>query len=87
MIDEYYIVEWDLPVIEGACTIGGSPGFGTPATCTDQPNGATTIRTYRFTDTSRIIDDGVYPCCLHKEHEANYDNKRWPQPGFEKFTI
>ena len=62
MIDEYYIIEWDLPVITGTCTISGAPGFGTPTTCTDQPTATTSIKTYRFTDSPRILEDGIYKC-------------------------
>ena len=41
----FTVVELDLPVVEGECTISGEPGFGTPASC-DQPSNAT--RTYKF---------------------------------------
>jgi hypothetical protein len=43
----FTIVEIDLPVVEGACTISGLSGYGTPLSC-DQPSNA--IRTYKFTD-------------------------------------
>ena len=29
----FEVLEIDLPVITGACTIGGASGYGTPLTC------------------------------------------------------
>jgi hypothetical protein len=57
MIDEYYIVEWELPVITGA-----SSGFGTPTTTPDGAGGTLGTKTYRFTDSPRILEDGIYKC-------------------------
>lgn len=44
----FEVVEIDLPVINGACTIGSSDGFGTPLFC-DQP-WAGEYKTYYFTN-------------------------------------
>lgn len=43
----FTVVEIDLPVVEGVCTVSGNNGYGTPLTC-DQASNAT--RTYKFTD-------------------------------------
>jgi len=45
----FTVIEIDLPSINGACTVGGEAGFGTPLTC-DQASNATT--TYKFTQDS-----------------------------------
>ena len=45
----FEVLEIDLPVITGTCTIGSSNGFGTPLTC-DQSWVAGTYKTYRFTN-------------------------------------
>lgn len=42
----FSVIEIDLPVVEGTCTVGGVDGFGTPLSC-DQASNAT--RTYKFT--------------------------------------
>ena len=57
----FTIVEIDLPVVEGACTTGGTaviPGFGTPLSC-DQSSNAT--MTYKFTniDAPILPEDGI----------------------------
>ena len=44
--EHFTIIEIDLPVVNGACTVGGSSGYGTPLTC-DQPSNGTF--THRFT--------------------------------------
>jgi len=48
----FTIVELDLPVIEGTCTISSNPGYGTPLSC-DEPSDA--IRTYKFTNVDAPI--------------------------------
>lgn len=55
----FTIVEIDLPVVEGACTISGEPGFGTPLSC-DQPSDA--IKTYKFAEVDSPIlpGSGIY---------------------------
>lgn len=62
-LEEYYFIEWDLPEVAGVCTIGGQPGYGTPVTCTDQPDGAITTKTYKFTDTALVLaESDIYKC-------------------------
>lgn len=46
--EHFEVLEIDLPVITGACTIGGSQGTGTPLTC-DQP-WTSEYKTYYFTN-------------------------------------
>lgn len=59
----YDIIELDLPEVTGACTINGNPGFGTPLTCTDQENPATSIKTHKFTNSTLVLaESGVYKC-------------------------
>jgi hypothetical protein len=57
----FTVIEIDLPVVEGECTISGEPGFGTPLSC-DQPSNAT--KTYSFTTTSApmLPVDNVFRC-------------------------
>lgn len=43
----FSVIEIDIPVVEGICTLGGGDGFGTPLSC-DQVSNA--IRTYKFTE-------------------------------------
>jgi len=43
----FTVIEFDLPVVEGECTISGEPGFGTPLSC-DQPSNA--VKTYKLTE-------------------------------------
>lgn len=55
----FSIIEIDLPVVEGVCTVSGEPGFGTPLSC-DQTSNAT--RTYKFTQVDapfNIPESGV----------------------------
>ncbi len=48
MQEHFEVLEIDLPVITGACTIGGAPGFGTPLTCDQAWAGE--YKTYKFTN-------------------------------------
>ena len=43
----FTIIEIDLPVVEGECTIGGAPGFGTPLSCDQLSDG---MKTYKFAE-------------------------------------
>ena len=57
----FEVIEIDLPVITGACTIGGANGFGTPLSCdqlwTDE------YKTYKFTNTDApILPGSMYRC-------------------------
>ena len=56
MQEHFEVLEIDLPVITGACTIGGAPGFGTPLTC-DQAWGGE-YETYKFTNTNAPVLQG-----------------------------
>ena len=59
----YYIVELDLPEVNGTCTINGNPGFSTPLTCADQDTYTTTIKTHKFTDTGLVLTESdIYKC-------------------------
>lgn len=57
----FTIVEVDLPVVEGTCTISGVDGYGTPLSC-DQTSNAT--KTYKFTNVDAPIlpESGVIRC-------------------------
>jgi len=60
----FEVIEIDLPVIEGTCTIGANPGFGTPKSC-DQSSNA--IRTYKFTNIYAPIplpESGIERCVM-----------------------
>jgi hypothetical protein len=48
--EHFEILEIDLPVITGTCTVGASDGFGTPLTC-DQA-WSSEYKTYKFTNTN-----------------------------------
>lgn len=59
----YFIVELDLPVVTGTCTLNGNPGFGTPLTCPDQSSPTTNIKTYQFTNANIILStSGIFKC-------------------------
>ncbi|MBL4941130.1 MAG: hypothetical protein JKY81_05635 [Colwellia sp.] len=53
MQTHFEVLEVDLPVITGACTVGGSPGFGTPLTCDQAWTGE--YETYKFTNENAPI--------------------------------
>jgi hypothetical protein len=55
--EHFEVIEIDLPVITGACTIGGSPGFGTPLSCDEAYIGE--IKTYKFTNQNAPIVPGA----------------------------
>jgi hypothetical protein len=57
----FTIVELDLPVVEGVCTVSGLPGYGTPLSC-DQASNAT--RTYKFCigDAPLLPESGIHRC-------------------------
>lgn len=55
--EHFEVIEIDLPVITGACTIGGSPGFGTPLSCDQTYTGE--IKTYKFTNQNAPIVPGA----------------------------
>jgi len=51
--EHFEVLEIDLPVITGACTVGASDGFGTPLTC-DQA-WTNEYKTYKFTNQNAPI--------------------------------
>lgn len=56
----FTIVEIDLPVVEGTCTLAGGLGFGTPLSC-DQAANAT--KTYKFTNYAGVLpESNIYKC-------------------------
>ena len=59
--EHFTIVEVDLPVVNGVCTISGQPGYGTPLSC-DQPSNGT--RTYKFTTISAPLlpESDIFRC-------------------------
>ena len=57
----FTIIEIDLPVVNGTCTLGGSDGFGTPLSCEQSSNGTFT---HRFTISSapQLPVSGIWRC-------------------------
>jgi hypothetical protein len=56
MQEHFEVLEIDLPVITGTCTIGGAPGFGTPLTCDEAWTNE--YQTYKFTNENAPILPG-----------------------------
>ena len=61
----FEVLEIDLPVITGACTIGGAGGAGTPLTCDQAWSGD--YKTYYFTNVNApllpsINGEPIYKC-------------------------
>lgn len=54
--EHFEVLEIDLPVITGACTVGGTDGFGTPLTCDQVWTGE--YKTYKFTNINAPILPG-----------------------------
>jgi hypothetical protein len=54
--EHFEVLEIDLPVITGTCTLGASNGFGTPLTC-DQA-WASEYKTYKFTNENAPLLSG-----------------------------
>ena len=59
--EHFTIIEIDVPVVEGVCTLNGEDGYGTPLTC-DQPSDA--IKTYKFVDVNAPLmpESGIFRC-------------------------
>lgn len=59
--EHFTVVEIDMPVVNGECTISGLPGYGTPLSC-DQPSNGT--KTYKFTTTSAPLlpESDIFRC-------------------------
>lgn len=58
----FEVLEIDLPVITGACTIGGASGYGTPRTCDQAWTGE--YKTYKFTNQSAPLIQGSPFRCI-----------------------
>jgi hypothetical protein len=57
-MQQYFIVKITLPVVTGACTINGSPGYKTPLSCSDQAGSlVTTDKVYKFTDFDGVLQE------------------------------
>ncbi len=63
----FEVLEIDLPVITGACTIGGSNGYGTPLTCDQTWLGE--YKTYKFTNIDAPIIKGSPFRCIKSINE------------------
>ena len=46
--EHFEVLEMDLAVVTGACTVGAVDGFGTPLTCDQNWSGS--YKTYKFTN-------------------------------------
>ena len=57
----FTVVEIDMPVVSGECTISGEPGYGTPLSC-DQPSNATTTFKFTTVDAPLLPESGIYRC-------------------------
>ena len=58
----FEVLEIDLPVITGACTIGGDNGYGTPRTCDEAWSGE--YKTYKFTNQNAPLIQGSPFRCI-----------------------
>lgn len=56
--EHFTIIEIDLPVVDGTCTVSGLPGYGTPLSCDQSSNGT---KTYKFTNTDapQLRESGI----------------------------
>ena len=64
----FEVLEIDLPVITGACTIGSSPGYGTPRTCDQAWSGE--YKTYKFTNQNAPLIQGSPFRCIKSINET-----------------
>ena len=74
--EHFEVVEFILPVITGACTIGGSDGFGTPLTC-DQA-WSSEYKTYSFTNMDNPL---VLPGLHYKQVKSINETVAELKPG------
>ena len=58
----FEVLEIDLPVITGACSIGGASGYGTPLTCDEAWTGE--YKTYKFTNQNAPLIQGSPFRCI-----------------------
>ena len=57
--EHFEVIEIDLPVITGACTISGANGFGTPLSCDQAWTGE--YKTYKFTtENAPLLPGNIY---------------------------
>ncbi len=63
----FEVLEIDLPVITGACTIGSSSGYGTPLTCDQAWTGE--YKTYKFTNQNAPLIQGSPFRCIKSINE------------------
>ena len=54
----FTVIEIDLPVVEGECTISGLDGYGTPLTC-DQASNATQTLKFTTSDAPTLDESGI----------------------------
>jgi len=64
----FEVLEIDLPVITGACTIGSSQGYGTPLTCDQAWTGE--YKTYKFTNQNAPLIQGSPFRCIKSISET-----------------
>ncbi len=64
----FEVLEIDLPVITGACTIGSSSGYGTPLTCDQAWTGE--YKTYKFTNQNAPLIQGSPFRCIKSISET-----------------
>lgn len=75
----FEVFEIDLPVITGACTVGGSPGYGTPLTC-DQA-WSNEYKTYYFTNENAPILPSINGEPIYRYMTAIKENTTELKPG------
>lgn len=75
----FEVLEIDLPVITGACTLGASSGFGTPLTC-DQA-WASEYKTYYFTNQNAPIIPNINGEPIYRCIESISENSTELKPG------
>ena len=72
--EQFEVLEIDLPVITGTCTVGGVAGYGTPLTC-DQA-WTNEYKTYKFTtQNAPVLSGGIHYRCIEKIKEKTTELK------------
>ena len=69
----FEVLEIDLPVITGTCTIGGVDGYGTPLSCDQAWTGE--YKTYKFTNSDAPILPGSMYRCINSIAETSVELK------------
>lgn len=75
----FEVFEIDLPVITGACTVGGAPGYGTPLTCDQVWAGE--YKTYYFTNENAPILPSINGEPIYRCITAIRENTTELKPG------